>query len=201
MTVQQLRTRYDRLDGFHEALKAREETLDNELGLLKEENDLLIKASAILKHLLDIMVKDEITKMAGLMTYGLKTVFDDQDLSFVPVMSKKASKIHIELNTHNGGIGGGFGSFGGSVAVIESFLLRVLCMLKMNLARFMLLDETFAAVGEAYIPNASRLISEISKKLGMDVLFVTHQPEFQTYADHVYRVKESPKGLVMEKIK
>jgi ABC-type lipoprotein export system ATPase subunit len=74
-------------------------------------------------------------------------------------------------------------------------------MLKMNLARFMLLDETFAAVGAEYIPSTSRLISEISKKLGMDVLLVTHQPEFQTYADHVYRVKESPKGLIMEKIK
>lgn len=201
MTAQELRTRYDKLDGFYEALKARRESLDREVAMLKEENDLLIKSSAVLKHLLDVMVKDEITKMAGLMTYGLKTVFDDQDLSFVPVMTKKANRLYIDLNTHNGGVEGGFGSFGGSVAVVESFLLRILCMLKMNLARFMRLDETFASVGAEYIPNTSRLINEISKKLGMDALLVTHQPEFQSYADHVYRVKESPKGLVMEKVK
>ena len=171
------------------------------MDLLKKENDLLSKASTVLKHLLDVMVKDEIQKMAGLMTYGLKTVFDDQNLTFFPVISKKANKIHIDLNTQNEGIEGGFGSFGGSVAVVESFLLRVLCMLKMNLARFMLLDETFAAVGAEYIPNTSRLISEMSKKLDMDILLVTHQPEFQNYANRVYKVKESSEGLVMEKIK
>lgn len=201
MTVQELKTRYDRLEGFHEALRARRASVGEEIALLKDESDLLSKTSAVLKHLLDVMVKDEINRMAGLMTYGLKTVFDDQRLTFVPVMSRKAERVYIELKTRNGEIEGSFGSYGGSVAVVESFLLRVLCMLKMGLARFMMLDETFAAVGETYIPATSRLIGEISKKLGMDVLLVTHQTEFQAYADHIYRVKESPKGLVMEKIK
>jgi hypothetical protein len=201
MTILELKTKCDKLDGFYEAIKARKVSIEEEITRLKDENDLLLKVSTVLKHLLDVMVKDEINRMAGLMTYGLKTVFDDQKLSFVPIMSRKGDRVHIELNTHNDGIEGSFGSFGGSVAVIESFLLRILCMLKMNLARFMLLDETFAAVGSEYIPNTSRLINEISKKLGLDVLLVTHQPEFQTYADHVYKVKESPKGLVMEKVK
>ena len=201
MTTQELKTRYDKLEGFYEALKARKASLEAEVALLKGETDLLSKASVVLKHLLDVMVKDEINRMAGLMTYGLKTVFDDQRLTFVPVMSKKAEKVYIELNTRNGDVEGGFGSFGGSVAVIESFLLRVLCMLKMGLARFMVLDETFASVGAEYISSTSRLIGELSKKLGMDVLLVTHQMEFQTHADNVYRVKESPSGLIMEKIK
>ncbi len=65
----------------------------------------------------------------------------------------------------------------------------------------MILDETFAAVGEEYIANTARLISELSKKIGLDVLLVTHQKEFQHNADHVYRVKESKNGLVMEKTK
>jgi DNA repair ATPase RecN len=201
MTVQELKTRFDKLEGFYEGLKIRHQALEKEVTLLKDEAGLLAKASAVLKHLLDIMVKDEINRMAGLMTFGLKTVFDDQRLTFVPVMSKKGDRVHIELTTHNGDIVGSFGSFGGSVAVIESFLLRILCMLKMNLARFMILDETFAAVGAEYIPSTSRLINEIAKKLNMDILLVTHQPEFQAHANHVYKVKESSKGLLMEKIK
>ena len=201
MITQELKTRYDKLEGFHEALKARGNALTTEITMLKKESELLTKVSVVLQHLLDTMVKDEITRMAGLMTYGLKTVFDDQRLSFVPAISKKGNKIHITLNTHNNGVEGGFGSIGGSVAVVESFLLRILCMLKMDLAKFMLLDETFAAVGAEYIPSTSRLINEISKKLGMDILLVTHQPEFQAYADHVYKVKDSSKGLIMEKIK
>lgn len=201
MTLQELRTRYDKLDGFYEALKSRKKALEDETSMLKEEIDLLSKASIVLKHLLDIMAKDEINRMAGLMTYGLKMIFDDQRLVFMPVMSKKGDKLHIELNTQSNGIESSFGSFGGSVAVVESFLLRILCMLKMNLARFMLLDETFASVGSEYIASTSRLVNELSGKLNMDILLVTHQPEFQTYAKNVYKVKESPQGLLMEKIK
>lgn len=199
--IADLKSRCDKLDGFYTALRSRAKALEDEQKMLKKEIDLLTKTSTVLKHLLDLKVKDEIKRMAGLITYGLKTIFEDQNLTFAPNITKKRDKINIELKTSNNGVEGEFGSFGGSVAVIESFLLRILCILKMKLARLMLLDETFASVGEEYIPNTSRLISELSKKLGLDILLVTHQKEFQAYADHVYRVKESNDGLTMEKIR
>lgn len=197
----EIQSRLDRLDGFYQALRNQEQGLTQEIADLKKSIDLLTKASAVIKHLLDVMVKDEINKMAGLVTYGLKAIFEDQDLSFKPVISKKNERIYIELKTANKGVEGDFGSYGGSVAVIESFLLRVICMLKMNLARLILLDETFAPIGDEYIQNTSKLIGELAKKLGLDVLLVTHQPDFKNYANRVYRVKDSPSGLLMEREK
>jgi len=199
--INDFRHRIDKLEGYFDALKAKKKSLEKEISMYDDEISLLSKTSAVLKHLLDIMVRDEITKMASLITYGLKTVFDDQNLSFIPAITKKGEKVHIELKTENNGIQGGFESFGGSVAVIESFLLRILCMIKLKLARFMILDETFASVGSEYIDNTGKLISELSKKLGMDILLVTHQREFQNCADHVYKVNESDKGLIVEKLK
>lgn len=199
--IEELQRKSDRIEGFYQALKTRRTALEEEIVAIKNEIDILTKASAVLKHLLDVMVKDEISKMAGLVTYGLKAVFQDQNLTFVPNITKKNDKVHIELKTQNNGIEGEFGSYGGSVAVVESFLLRVLCLLKKNMARLMLLDETFASVGEEYIANTSNLISELSKKLKLDILLVTHQKEFQTHADHIYRVQESDKGLIMENLK
>jgi hypothetical protein len=196
-----LQRKSDQLEGLYKALKGQYDVLLAEITTIKTEIDILTKSSAVLKHLLDTMVKDEINKMAGLITYGLKSVFDDQNLSFNPVITKKNEKIHIELKTANDGVEGEFGSFGGSVAVIEGFLLRVLCILKKKYARLLLLDETFASVGEEYVANTSKLISELSKKLGLDVLLVTHQRSFQNAADHVYRVIKETDGLRMEKVK
>lgn len=196
-----LQSSVDRIDGYYTALKAQRDSLEKEIKELKVDVDILTKTSAVLKHLLDIMVKDEITRMAGLITYGLRTVFDDQDITFVPEMTKKNDKLHIALNTITKGINCEYGSFGGSVAVIESFLLRVLCMLKMKMARLILLDETFVPVGKVYIPNTSQLITELSAKLGMDVLLVTHQEGFQERAAHIYHARESDKGLILEKVK
>ena len=198
MDVSVLQQRIDRVDGFYQALQSQRSGLASEIVSLKDELDVLTKTSAVIKQLLDIFVRDEIDKMAGLVTYGLKTIFEDQNLTFNPVITKKNDRIYIELRTANNGVEGEFGSFGGSVAVIESFLLRVICMLKMKLARVIILDETFASVGSDYIKNTSKLVGELSRKLGLDVLLVTHQPEFKDYADKVYRLKDSPSGLLME---
>jgi len=198
--VKELQRRTYQIDGFYQAYRQQEQELTKTIGNLKKDIDRDIKASTVLKYLLDHMVKDEVERMAGLITYGLKTIFDDQNLKFVPEITKKNEKIYIELKTNNDGIEGGYKAFGGSVAVIESFLLRILCVLKKKYTRLMILDETFAAVGEEYIANTGKLISELSKKIGLDVLLVTHQKEFQHNADHVYRVRESKDGLIMEKI-
>lgn len=201
MDIQEIQSRYDRLDGFNKALQTREKELEREITSLKSELEVLTKTSLVIKHLLDLMVKDEIEKMAGLVTYGLKTIFSDQDLSFKPVISKKNGKVYIELKTVNNGVEGEYGSFGGSVAVIESFLLRIIFMMKAKLARLLILDETFASIGWEYIESTSKLISELADKIGLDVLLVTHQKEFQNYAKHIYKVEESPTGLQMQRIK
>ena len=201
MDIINLQRQTDRIEGFYNALKNQEQELKDTVKNLEKEADILTKSSAVLKHLLDVMVKDEINKMSGLITYGLKTVFDDQNLTFVPDITKKNDKIFIELKTQNNGIEADYKSFGGSVAVIESFLIRIICLLKKKYAHFLLLDETFAAVGEEYIPNTCKLIKELSNKLGLDILLVTHQKEFQHNADHVYRVRETSEGLAMDKIK
>lgn len=201
MDLSDLRRKTDQIDGFYQALKKQKKEMDTTIINLKKEIDILTKVSAVFKHLLDVMVKTEIDKMSALITYGLKTIFDDQDITFSPVITKKNNKIYIELNTVIDGVEVDYESFGGSVATIESFLLRILCIIKNKQARLLLLDETFSAVGDLYIPNASRLVSELSKKLGLDVLLVTHQKEFRHGADHVYKVKKGSKGLEMEKIK
>jgi DNA repair exonuclease SbcCD ATPase subunit len=199
-SVLELQRRTDQIDGFYKALKKQEQEFLSEIETSKKEIDLLTKTSALLKHLLNIMIKDEVSKMAGLVTYGLKTVFEDQNLTFTPIIEKKNEKIHIELKTDNDGIMGEYKSFGGSVAVIESFLLRVLFMLKKKFARLMILDETFSAVGVEYIDNTCKLIRELCEKLGMDILLVTHQEKFKDNADNVYIVKKTSTGLVMEKL-
>lgn len=201
MSDSEIQSRVDKLDGFFQALKSQESTLAQEISDHKSQVNTLTKASAVIKHLLDVMVKTEIDKMAGLVTFGLKAIFDDQDLSFKPIITKKNDKVAIELKTVNNGLEMEFGSYGGSVAVIESFILRIICMLKMKLARVILLDETFASVGYEYIQNTSKLMGELATKLGLDILLVTHQPEFKNYANRIYKIKDTSTGLILEREK
>lgn len=200
-----LQRRIDQIDGYYKALKNRENSLTISIESMKKEIEILTKTSIVLKHLLDVMVKDEINRMSGLITYGLKTVFNDQILTFVPEITKKNEKIHIELKTiakkDGKEIIGDYKSFGGSVSAVESLLLRILCMLKKKYARFIVLDETFAPIGPEYIGNTYKLVSELCKKLNMDVLLVTQLRDNYENADHIYKVKETSDGLAMERLK
>ena len=103
-TVKDLQRKTDQIDGFYQAYRQQEQGLTETIDSLKKDIDLDIKASTVLKHLLDIMVKDEVTRMASLITYGLKTIFEDQNLTFTPDITKKNEKIYIELKTNDNGI-------------------------------------------------------------------------------------------------
>lgn len=201
MTVQDLQNRLYKIEGYRNALQSQKNDIEENFKSLKKETELLTKTSAVLKHLLDVMIKDGINKMSNLITYGLKTVFYDQNLSFHPIITKKGEKIHIELKTSDKEVDMDFGSFGGSVAVVESFLLRILCLLKMNLGKLILLDETFGPIGPEYIPNMCELVNELSQKLGLDILLVTQRDEFINHVENAYRVSETPTGVIMEKVK
>ena len=59
MNLSELQSRIDKIDGFYGALKSRQVALDEEIRMQKDEMDLLSKASHVLKHMLDVMVKDD----------------------------------------------------------------------------------------------------------------------------------------------
>ena len=67
------------------------------------------------------------------------------------------------------------------------------------------MDESLAQVSDEYIEPLGKLIQSLCKDLGMTVLLVTHQHEFQETADVVYRADCVENGdlrtLVMKKVK
>ena len=92
-------------------------------------------------------------------------------------------------------------AFGGSVAQIESLILRVLAVKQLKLYPFMALDESLNAVSSEYVPNTSKLLNEITKQLGIKILVVTHDPEMLQCANRVYKAKDSANGLCFEEFK
>jgi hypothetical protein len=111
MDVKELQRQIDRIDGFYTALIDQEKTLTETIKSLKTEIERDSKVSIVLKHILDIMVDKEIPKMAALISYGLKSVFEDQNLIFLPEKKEKAGKLSIEFKTLNGEVEGDFKSF------------------------------------------------------------------------------------------
>jgi hypothetical protein len=175
------------LDGVHQNKIAQHSVATERVAALKREKDILEKTEKVLKHLTDKLVKNDLSKMDSLITYGLKTVFPNRNFQFKSELQERGKKMWIDLQTINDGHITSPQSKS-SVHVIESFLLRLLCIIKMKRARLLLLDETFAAVDNDRVENLYQLIIELCRKLGMDVLLVTHYTGCADLVDHSYKI-------------
>ena len=199
-TYESVVTRAQFLEGVYENKVRQQTKLKTELADLANEKDVLEKVEKVLKHLIDRLAKSDLSKMDKLVTYGLKSVFPDRNIKFQSCLEERGKKVIVSLKTlyNDNAVDPSSRS---SIQVIESFILRLLCVFKLKRAPFLILDETFSALHADYIPNVSELINELATKLKMDIILVTHNPNLSEAAQNSYRISCRNDETRIEKIK
>ena len=175
MSILELRSRLNRLDAIREERETAATNLMDAVTTLMEEGKDNAIAKKILSFLMERMTQKDMAEMDNLVTYGLRAVFKDRDITFKSNLKDSGKKFTISLDTFDGGQEVAGDAFG-SVAVIESFLLRLLTITKLKKPHIIILDETFSSVDQNRINHVGPLISELCKRMGFDVLLVTHNP-------------------------
>lgn len=123
-----------------------------------------------------------------IVTNALQSVFFDEDYEFVVKFDKKRNSTECSLTLLDDGEeydimdDKGFG-----VADIASFSLRVAYVLLDSTDNVLILDEPFRNLDKERIPHASKMVHELSHKLNIQFIVVTHINELADYADSVFR--------------
>jgi hypothetical protein len=170
------------------SLQKRREDLVADMDSTRIRIQTLVKVEELYKHLLDKYVNQYAESFSSIVTEGLENIFFDQDISFNVVVGQKGGKVWLDFETHQNGVKGpALEAFGGGVACVESFLLRLLVLLKTGLAKYLILDESFAALSVEYVEDAGRFIRKMCEDLDVHILLVTHNPEFLNHAHRAYK--------------
>jgi DNA repair exonuclease SbcCD ATPase subunit len=79
---------------------------------------------------------------------------------------------------------------GGGTVDVASFALRIACwsMARPHSRNVMILDEPFKHLSENHQNQASLMIQELSKKLNLQFIIVTHKESLTSYADKIFKV-------------
>ena len=74
---------------------------------------------------------------------------------------------------------------------VASFALRIASwsMSRPHTRNVIILDEPFRYLSENYQEQASIMLKELSQKLGLQFIIVTHEPVLANYADRIFEVK------------
>jgi DNA repair exonuclease SbcCD ATPase subunit len=80
---------------------------------------------------------------------------------------------------------------GGGTVDVAAFALRIASwsLKRPNTRPTIILDEPMKYVSEEYIGKAAEMIKEVSKKLNIQFIIVTHEPKLTAFADKVFQTR------------
>ena len=166
---------------------------------IKERNNQVenfIKARWVLSEVAKLTQERFKEKVEGLVSMAVQSVFD-RPFNFELIFEQKRNKMEcrfvisetvkgekVEYDSIADDMGGGL------VDIIGFALRIVLWSLEKPRSRsFMVLDEPFRFVGSALIEKAGIMLREISKRLGIQFIVVTHESELAEVGDRSWLVE------------
>lgn len=156
------------------------------------------KSVEVVKRLIDRVAQTGTDKLAELVTHGLQTVFTDDTYSLVIETSERGNQKEVELFILDSrGVKTRLERCGGGPRVIVSLIVQIYMLVRLGLARVIVLDEVLDRVSSNYAEGLMELLRESVEQLGFKYLIVSHRPEYVDFADQVLWVQQGK----VEKIK
>jgi DNA repair exonuclease SbcCD ATPase subunit len=158
----------------------KENILDNKKKLKYAE-----KALWIIQHVAKQTQEKLEYKISELVSLALNSVFDEPYKMVLQYETKRNKTEASLLFERNGKRFNPLSSTGGGVVDVASFALRIAIW---NLAskksrNVIILDEPFKHLSKNLLPKAGEMLQEISKKLILQIIMVSHLEELEPYAD------------------
>jgi DNA repair exonuclease SbcCD ATPase subunit len=199
------RRELDGLWGEARSVLLRGKEIQEEIVVLTETISDLEKVTLLLNSLGEQRQLQAQAVIEELVTRGLQTIFDDT-LSFHIVQSTRAKAATVEFlirKTLSDSVleTPVLEGQGGGLSATIGFLLRLVVMLLgtgTSEENILVLDESFAHVSDEYLPALGEFLREIVDKTGVQIIMVTHQPQFEEYADRVYRFSQTNGRTLVE---
>lgn len=164
---------------------------------IKDKNDTLsnaTKAQLILQTVAQQTQQQLEYRISELVSLALSSVFENPyELKLEYELKRNKTEAQLMFQ-RDGKLVDPLGSTGYGAVDIAGFGLRcaLMSLSQKNLAKVLILDEPFKNINDKtrnLHRRAAEMVSEISKKLGLQVIVVSQIPEFEDVADSIFEVQ------------
>lgn len=188
--LQQAEVALEREKGAVLALVAKGETAEAKAKEAEQLAEACEEASKLLAQYADERQEQVLQTIQNIASVGLSQVFGEpMELKITQVV--RARRVEMDVTVKTGDLETSIlDARGGGLAAVAGFLLRAsVLLLTPGARRFMVLDEVFAHLSEEYLEGMGLFICDLCEKTGLQVLMVTHSPEFSDVAHKTYRIE------------
>lgn len=193
--LKKLRTILERKKGAKSILQKQIKDAEVQIKDLKRDIDSSERAQIIIQTVAQSTQKQLEYRVGELVSLAQASVFDDPwnlKLNFVLRRGQSECDLLWEQGKGRTSRNLNFNGAGGEEDVGGEGLRFALWNLKKPRSRAtFFLDEPLTALkGDVYPERGSQMIKEISKKIGLQIIMITHMPDLTIGADKVFKVKK-----------
>lgn len=196
--INAIRKQFFQMQGMKKQVENDLQARRNELMNLNQKMKLIEQAQVFLQKVAQDTQSQLKLKIEDIVNLALNTVFPDEYLFQVDfnVSRGKTDAELVFVNQKTGGRVDPMTASGGGVVDIVAFALRIAgYVLESNVDNVIILDEPFRFVSKDLVDRAGEILKVLSTKLGLQIILVTHIPEFIDIADKVFRVRKNQNGV------
>jgi DNA repair exonuclease SbcCD ATPase subunit len=193
-TVSELRSAFDRKQGQLDQLK--HELKIEKVDLKEKERDVQFseKARAIIQKVAKETQQSLEYHVGELVSLALSGIFPDP-YKFVVEFVERRNKTECDLSFERTGEKvHPFDASGGGAVDVASFALRSSIWSLGGSRNVLGLDEPFRFLSRELQPRACEMLTEISHRLGLQIIMITHSPDLIEGADKVFKTSLKKKG-------
>lgn len=167
--------------------------LKKELDFNKSQQEITLQARDLLNSVSETMFEQSLKAIETLVTEGLQKVLRDSSLQLSLTKVIRRNRVEVDVT-----ICSTYGTSyvetdvlsarGGGLAAVVGFMVRLVLLIASGNRKFLILDETFAHLSEEFEPLMAEMLADLSDRLGVQILMVTHSDAYIESADRVYHV-------------
>jgi len=190
--------------GKRDTLKQKLENGKQRLQHIEKEIEWITKGVGFLQTLSDLTRQQILDRIGNIVTDALQRV-KDPNLTFRMNLTMERNQVDLKFTIYDAVTKMEYDilkSRGGTLAHIVGFPLRISLLVKWNpsLSRILILDEDFYALHEDDQEPMAEFIRQISEKLNVQIISVSHDPTIAKRAHRIFQVlKRNGKSTVEEK--
>jgi DNA repair exonuclease SbcCD ATPase subunit len=193
-TISELRSKIDRKRGQLDQLKHELKIEKVDLKQAERDVEFSTKARAIIQKVARETQQSLEYHVGELVSLALSGIFPDP-YKFVVEFVERRNKAECDLFFERDGERiHPFDASGGGAVDVASFALRSSIWSLGGSRNVLGLDEPFRFLSRELQPRACEMLQEISHRLGLQIIMVTHSPDLIEGADRVFKTSLKKKG-------
>ncbi len=182
--------RFHAVQGQKELLKKQYDKEKIELEKIKKRSAVLEKLQVIIQQTAKDMQEQVRVHIEDIVQLAIDSCFPEKYV-FQVLYEIKRGRTEAQISLlENGNRVYPLDAAGGGVVDIISFALRIAVWTLSNSTNTIILDEPFRFLSRDLQPEAGKILKELSKKLNLQFIIVTHNPALEEQADKLFTVTQ-----------